>query len=476
MSLRVRLFIALCSMAGLCLLVMFDIVTGELKPAMRRAVEETLIDTSIMLAEMAKPDLQQGELVGRQFLEALGKYTKVRPNALVWGVQKRKTDHRIYITDAQGIVLYDSNNGQDEGKDYSSWNDVYLTLRGRYGARSSPSSPGGTSVMYVAAPIYDHDRTIVGVLSVGKPVASIEPYFIKSRAEILHASVLLFLFAVLGALFLTWIHGRDVSRLVAYADSRASGHQTHKPKLVTLEMKRLGNAVEKMGLELEGKVYIEQYVDSLTHELKSPLSAIAGAVEILASPTSDQAARQRFLGHIKNENKRMQQIVERLLHLAFLENQGSPNKPAWVDLAEMLHALIANAEARISSTDITVHCQLPKTLMVYGEAFLIRQALDNLWLNALDFTPHGGTICIQGTHDSGVVSIEIINTGSPIPDYALGRVFERFYSLPRASGKKSTGLGLPFTRGVALLHGGDVRLENCDKGVRAIFHLAAREV
>ncbi len=76
------------------------------------------------------------------------------------------------MTDARGIVVFDSD-GRDVGKDYSRWNDVYLTLRGRYGARSTPSDPNDdtSSVMYVAAPMHDAQGRIIGVLTWPRPTA-----------------------------------------------------------------------------------------------------------------------------------------------------------------------------------------------------------------------------------------------------------------------------------------------------------------
>lgn len=473
MSLRLRLFIAFAVMVGLSLFFVLDIVTDELKPAMRQSMEETLIDTSIMLAEFAREDFREGVFKDGHLLEALDRYTKASPDALVWGVRKQKTDHRIYVTDARGTVLYDSDGGKAVGRDYSRWNDVYLTLRGKYGARSTPSGEDGKSVMYVAAPIYNDANKLVGVLSVGKPTASIEPYFMKARNTIIQASVSLFLAALVVALLLAWWHGRDVTRLVAYTDDRARGRQTRQPRLGASEMKRLGAAVEKMRVELEGKEYVEQYVHSLTHELKSPLTAITGAVEILESPDLSDTDRQRFLHHIGAENSRMRQIIERLLLLASLEKQEALNNPAEVDIATQLNTLLEAHEVRLSASNITLERQIPDSLHLQGEGFLITQALDNLLGNALDFIPQGGTLSVLAYRKNKGAVVEVTNSGDPIPDYAFDKIFNRFYSLPRPSGGiKSTGLGLPFIREVAELHGGSIKLENIEGGVRAILRLA----
>ncbi|ECM9761983.1 two-component system sensor histidine kinase CreC, partial [Salmonella enterica subsp. enterica serovar Typhimurium] len=90
-------------------------------------------------------------------------------NANIAGINKVRNEYHVYMTDAQGKVVFDSA-GNALGQDYSRWNDVWLTLRGQYGARSTRSDPDddSSSVMYIAAPVMDNGR-IIGVLSVGKP-------------------------------------------------------------------------------------------------------------------------------------------------------------------------------------------------------------------------------------------------------------------------------------------------------------------
>jgi two-component system sensor histidine kinase CreC len=111
-----------------------------------------------------------------------------------------------------------------------------------------------------------------------------------------------------------------------------------------------------------------------------------------------------------------------------------------------------------------------------GERFLVRHAVQNLLQNALEFTPVGGRIEVSVRSAGDAVYVECADSGPGVPDYALERIFERFYSLPRPeSGRKSSGLGLPFVKEVATLHGGWVTLENRPQGgARAILRLAAR--
>lgn len=102
---------------------------------------------------------------------------------------------------------------------------------------------------------------------------------------------------------------------------------------------------------------------------------------------------------------------------------------------------------------------------VLGDAFLLRQAVINLLENAIAFSPDGGTVQLRTQLEDGQVQLLVEDRGSGVPDYAIERVFERFYSLARPqTGQRSSGLGLPFVREVARLHGGDVRLRNRDGG------------
>jgi len=477
MSMRLRLFFAFALMIGLSSFLMLKSVIEELKPAMRQAVEETLIDTSIMLAETAREDFKAGSLKKGHLANALRRYAKASPDADVWGILKQQTDHRVYVTDAKGIVIFDSNGGKAVGEDYSKWNDVYLTLRGKYGARSTPTEKENETVMYVAAPIIGDKDTLYGVLSVGKPTGSLEPYFDKTKDRIIEAGLVLFVAALIVALILAWWHGRDVTRLAAYADATAKGKSPDLPSINTKELKRLGQSVEHMRIELEGKEYVENYVHTLTHELKSPLTAIGGAVEILNSPNLSDEDRHRFMKNIGNENERMRQIIEQLLDLAALEKRKSLIDLAPIDLSGHIHSILQAKESQIRESKLTIQDNLPDQLPMEGEPFLIRQALDNILSNGLNFTPSGGVITIGGHLENGICEVIIHNSGPSIPDYAQQRLFERFYSLPRpGSETKGTGLGLPFAREVAELHGGDIQLENDPiGGVRAIIHLAEKQ-
>nr|WP_286948444.1 two-component system sensor histidine kinase CreC [Pseudomonas sp. UBA6718] len=471
MPLGVRIFLVYFLFVGLAGWFVLSTVMDEIRPGVRQSTEETLVDTANLLAEILRDEVKNDSLAQGRLPELLKAYGQRQPQAQIWGVEKRAVSHRIYVTDARGIVLLDSS-GAAVGQDYSRWNDVYLTLRGEYGARSTREDPADedSSVMYVAAPIKDGEK-IIGVVSVAKPNQSLQPYIERSQRRLgwLGAGLIVLGLLIGGAL--SWWLSGSLRQLTRYAGAVSRGDRAELPELRGGELKQLAAAVQKMRTELEGKAYVEQYVHTLTHELKSPLAAIRGAAELLEGEMPAEQ-RQRFVANIASEGARLQQLIERLLNLALVEQRQGLEERVAVDLHGLAEELLQAQAARIQAAGLRMENTIPPGLLVQGERFLLRQALANLLDNALDFTPAGGLLRFSAETRDGRVELALYNQGAAIPDYALPRLTERFYSLPRpASGRKSTGLGLNFVQEVALLHGGELALRNVEGGVRASLHL-----
>jgi two-component system sensor histidine kinase CreC len=126
----------------------------------------------------------------------------------------------------------------------------------------------------------------------------------------------------------------------------------------------------------------------------------------------------------------------------------------------------------IESRQLTIEQHIAADLTLTGEPFLLRQALGNLLENALDFTPANGLLRVSAERTGNRVELHLFNQAEPIPDYALPRLSERFYSLPRpGTGRKSTGLGLNFVEEVVQLHGGEFSIGNVEGGVEVVLRL-----
>lgn len=468
MRIALRLMVGFFLVLGLALFVVLRVFLGEVEPGTRLAMEDSLVDAAYAYAQLAEPDMKAGVIASGGFAQAMAAYRAAKPGAVLWGFRKDQVDTRITITDARGFVVFDTL-GLAVGQDHSRWNDVFKTLRGEYGARSSvedPQDPNST-VMHVAAPIRDGDR-IIGVLTVSRPNQLLEPYIERSRQRILNWSWGLLGVSLLTGLLFSWWMASSLSRLRSYANAVAEGERAELPRMGQwsgrTEFHDLAQAVERMRLKLEDKAYVESYVHTLTHELKSPLAAIRGASELLQEPMAE-ADQQRFAGHIQRQTERLQHLIDKLLGLADVEQMRRLTVREPVDLAALTRELLQSAEARLRLKGMAARVDVADIAVVSGDRFLIQQALQNLLDNAIEFSPKGGELAVHAVVDAAGGSIvwSVRDQGPGVPDYAVNRIFERFYSLPRGEhADKSSGLGLCLVREVAELHGGTVAVVNAD--------------
>ncbi|MFB0769547.1 beta-lactam sensor histidine kinase BlrB [Aeromonas salmonicida] len=462
MRIGLQLLCGLVLIFALAAWFVLEIFVEEIKPGVRSATEDTLVDMAQMLAPLALDDLQEGKMADGRLASAFARLNQSPINALIDGHLKQQAEYRIYVTDAKGKVVYDSD-GVDLGKDYSRWNDVYRTLRGQYGARSTRSDPDdpASSVMHVAAPLREGGN-ILGSLTVAKPNRTLMPMIERSEHKLLQAAAMLLLISLLIGALLAWWLNRAIGKLVHYADAVSHNQPATLPGLHSPELERLGRSLETMRRQLDGKAYIESYVHSLTHELKSPLAAIRGAGELLAEAPPPEVAR-RFIGNINLETARMQQLIERMLQLAKLESGQGLDRQA-TEPARLGKRVLDARQIIAQRRQVTLVAELADASKQKWDPLLVEQALGNLLDNALDFSPAGSTVRLTGEMHADGYRFQVRDQGPGIPDYALPRIFERFYSLPRPDKGKSSGLGLSFATEVARQHGGRLNLCNQPEG------------
>ena len=464
MRIGLRIFLGFLLIAGLAAFFLARTFTQEVRPGVRQGMEVALGDAANLLAELAGPELKAGTLPSGPFAAAVARYRARRPRSQVWGLEPGGPGFRVYVTDGRGTVVYDSA-GEALGQDYARRNDVYLTLQGRYGARSTrkdPSDPA-TSVMHVAAPVLEAGR-IVGVLTVSNPTASVQPFAAARERKVLKAGLALMGAALLVGLGLTLWLTRSVDRLKAYAAQAAEGGKAALPALGG-ELADLGRAMEAMREKLEGRAYAEAYVHTLTHEMKSPLAAVRAAAELLEDPAMLDADRRRFLSSIQDSEARLRQLIDRMLDLASLQNRQALRDPAEVDLAALAARVAETKRPLLERAGLRLELRGAAGTKVRGEAFLLEQALSNLLDNALAFSPEGGVVTVAVEPSGAFLALRVRDQGPGLPDYALGRAFEAFYALPRPGGEaKGTGLGLAFVQEIAELHGGRATICNLPEG------------
>lgn len=465
MKLGFRIFLFYLAIFAVCLYFTTDWIWTTLRTRYLESVEEPLVDSANLLAALVEEDMSRPGFTFADLEAPLSRAHSRALSARIYDLEKRGVDLHLYITDAKGKVVFDTRQPSAVGEDYSQFHDVKYTLEGRYGARATlkdPNDPFSTT-LYIAAPIH-RNGNVIGALTLAEPTASIDAFLQLARPAFVRAALLTVAAAALLGLALSYWLTRPIDRLARYADGIRLGKHPPFPELGRTEIADLGLALRRMQEALEGRQYAEEYVQTLTHELKSPLSAIRGAAELLSEDMPPQQ-QTRFIANIRNEAARIARIVDRMLELARLENRREKPDMEPVELSTLVRTVVESHEPLLASKDVKIEINVPDRLILQANAFLLHQALENLVQNAIEFSHKGGTVKIEVNEDRDRILLAVTDEGPGIPDYALDRIFDRFYSLGRPdTGKKSTGLGLNFVREVAKSHGGAIKVANRVEG------------
>ncbi|MBQ1493375.1 MAG: GHKL domain-containing protein, partial [Acinetobacter sp.] len=230
------------------------------------------------------------------------------------------------------------------------------------------------------------------------------------------------------------------------------------------ELNQVTQALSEMREKLEDRAYVENYVNTLTHELKSPLTAIQASAELLQDdlPLADQ---QQFAVHIVEQSHRLQSLIERMLLLTRLEKNQHALEFQNIDLSKLIRDCLIQQQSALQIKQIQIELNLPEYCAIYADPFWLKQAINNLLDNARDFCSEQGLLAIQLRANTvtitGGIEILLFNEGETIPEYALNRVFETYFSLPRPQNQqRSTGIGLSIVQQIIQQHQGYVTIQN----------------
>ena len=465
MKIRTRLLAVFVAFIFTSLLGYVYLIEGEIRPRYLEATEEALVDFSEMFAAVVsesalKTDDKGNIVIDPQMIErAFNALPNRKLDALIYDLEKTQVDTRVYVTDVKGTVIFDSDNSRDVGEDYSQWRDVNRTLNGEYGARATwgdPIYPDGDT-LFIARPILSKGD-IIGVISIGKPTRNVDQFIDNLSQNLWFTGIALAIFlAYVGFTLNLWIT-RPLDEIQQYALAVSRGEKAAVPQTGNNEVGDVAKSLESMRSALDGKTHIEEYVQTLTHELKAPVAGIRGASELLKEELPAEA-RDRFLENIISQTERIQGLIERLLDLAELENANTLKVVEKVDLGE----LIENVSESLSDYAISHKVKIDfdkTTITMKGDPFLLEQAISNLVKNAIEHAYSETSIKIQASKIERSITISVTNSGLNIPEFAMPNLFDRFYSLPNKDGHKGTGIGLSFVREIVSLHFGEVVVES----------------
>ncbi|MEZ5993390.1 MAG: ATP-binding protein [Planctomycetota bacterium] len=208
----------------------------------------------------------------------------------------------------------------------------------------------------------------------------------------------------------------------------------------------------------------QDFVANVSHELKTPLTSISAYVEtLLDGAADDESVRVPFLKKIQTNSTRLSKLVSDILNLSRLESGTGDESRQLLDLNELAASCADRHRETATNKDVTltVHKSGQPVIALVNEEDMT-EAVDNLIVNAISYTPSGGTVDVRIRRTDLGLLLEVEDTGCGIPEEALSRVFERFYRVDKARSRAlgGTGLGLAIVKHVAIKHGGKVDAES----------------
>jgi len=231
----------------------------------------------------------------------------------------------------------------------------------------------------------------------------------------------------------------------------------------------LAEAAQQAQVQIETEQLRNALLSSVSHDLRTPLAAIAGAASSLLTHGLPENSRRELLNSIDEEASRLSRMVEvnNLLDMTRLESGTLQVHKEWQPLEEVVGAALTRLEAQLADRPLTTH--LPVDLpLVPLDSVLIEQVLINLLDNAVKYTPPGSPITLSAWATEGAVTVEVADQGPGLPPGEEQRIFEKFYRVRRAALSSGAGLGLTICRGIVAAHGGRIWAENRPGGGAAL--------
>jgi two-component system phosphate regulon sensor histidine kinase PhoR len=222
----------------------------------------------------------------------------------------------------------------------------------------------------------------------------------------------------------------------------------------------------------------QDFVANVSHEFKTPLTAIQGFAEtLLNGALDDKANRERFVEIIREHAWRLARLTDDLLKLSRIEAGRLELEFHPIRVDALVNSCVETARFKAQAKGLTVHVDLPAGLpSVHGDGGQLGEVLQNLLDNALQYTPAGGQIDVIARSSGREVTLTVMDTGIGIPESDLERIFERFYRVDAARSREAggTGLGLAIARHIVDSHGGRIWVESAvGQGSRFHFSIAS---
>jgi len=238
---------------------------------------------------------------------------------------------------------------------------------------------------------------------------------------------------------------------------------------LTLERVRLTNSENKARVLEESDHLKSSLLNSVSHELRSPLAAIKTSVSFLRSGSVDWniAAREELLATIEEETDQLNLLVGNLLDMSRIESGALNPQKRWNSISEIAMGVVTKMRKQLQEHHLEI--DFPQDLpLVPTDYVMISQVFTNLISNSVKYAPPQTAIILNASKGQDSLHVQVSNQGPPVPSEHLEQIFDKFHRITEADRVTGTGLGLSICKGIIEAHGGKIWAENQAKSF--VFH------
>lgn len=226
------------------------------------------------------------------------------------------------------------------------------------------------------------------------------------------------------------------------------------------ELRELYRDFNQMVRELNSTETLHSdFISNVSHEFKTPLSAISGYATLLQDDSLSPEERNEYIGIIVQSTKELSTMTGNVLQLSHLENESAIHEKVFFRVDEQLRQAILRLEPVWSGKNLVIDPMLDK-INWYGNMELTAHIWNNLLDNAIKFTPQGGEIAVTAKADADWLTVTFQDSGIGMTPEVQAHIFDKFYQGDISHKKKGNGLGLPLVRKIVALYGGQIQVES----------------
>ena len=369
---------------------------------------------------------------------------------------------RITIIEADGSVVYDSSEDETIMENHANREEIREAKTKKEGKAMRTSVTSNLHTFYYA--IQTENGTI---LRIAKDSASIYTLIVRMAVMIILICIGVFIMCL-------FLAHRLARKLIAPIEKMADNIVLIEEESVYEEMRPFISTIKAQHADILQHAKIRQeFTANVSHELKTPLTAISGYAELIANGMTSGEDTVRFAGEIHRSAERLQHLINDIIKLSELDDMDLQLEFEEIDLQEIVKSCVANVQIYAEKQDVSIKIT-GEAAVISGNRMLIEELFYNLCSNAIRYNKRGGSVTITTGMEDGHALLVVKDTGIGIPEDSKERIFERFYRVDKSRSKSTggTGLGLAIVKHIVAHHEAQINLtseEGVGTEIKVIF-------